>query len=225
MNEVFRQYLRKFVLVFFDDTLIYSVDWDSHLIHLHQVLQLLDTHKLFAKFSKCQFGVSRVAYLGHIITAEGMAADPEKIQAIQSRPIPTSVTSLRGFLGLTGYYKKFVQHYASIASPLTDLLKKNIFTWGPTVQNAFTALQRAMISLPTLAIPNFSLVFYVTTDALGIAVGAVLSQNTYPLAFYSKKLCPKMQVALAYEREMYAITVTVKKMASLPTWKPFSQVQ
>lgn len=115
---------------------------------------------------------------------------------------PTSVTSLRWFLGLTGYYRKFVQEYASIASPLTDLLKKQSFTWGSHAQMVFTVIQQTMISLPVLAIPDFSLAFDVTTDASGTAVGAVLSQNSCPLASYSKKLCPIMQSASAYEREI-----------------------
>ena len=106
MNEVFRPFLRKSVLVFFYDILVYSKDWKSHLQHLHQVLEILVEHKLFAKFSKCEFGVNQIGYLGHIISADGVAADPEKLQAIAAWPVPTSVTALRGFLGLTGYYRR-----------------------------------------------------------------------------------------------------------------------
>ncbi|MCH83963.1 transposon Tf2-1 polyprotein, partial [Trifolium medium] len=187
MNDVFRSVLRKFVLVFFDDILVYSKDWESHLQHLHQVLQLLSAHQLFAKMSKCQFGVPSVAYLGHIISPQGVSADPEKLAAIQNWPPPRSISALRGFLGLTGYYRKFV------------------------TQHAFDELKLRMVSLPVLGIPNFELSFDVTTDASGLAVGAVLSQNAHPLAYFSKKLCPRMQAASAYEREMYAITSAVKK--------------
>lgn len=211
MNEVFRPFLRKSVLVFFDDILVYSKDWKSHLQHLHQVLEILVVHKLFAKFSKCEFGVNQIGYLGHIISADGVAADPEKLQAIVAWPVPTSVTALRGFLGLTGYYRRFVRGYAALTSSLTDLLKSKGFIWNEQALEAFQALKDAMIQLPTLALPSFELPFDVTTDASGIAIGAVLSQATYHLAFFSKKLCTRMKSASAYEREMFAITSAVKK--------------
>lgn len=127
MNDVFRDFLRKFVLVFFDDILVYSTNLASHLTHLQQVLEVLAQHKLFAKFSKCQFGVTSVDYLGHVISSQGVAADPSKLQAIQEWPVPTSVSALRGFLGLSGYYRRFVRDYAAIAGPLTNLLKKQAF--------------------------------------------------------------------------------------------------
>lgn len=111
-------------LFFFEDILVYSANWDSHINHLTQVLQALEKHKLFAKYSKYQFGVSTVGYLGHIISSQGVAADPDKLKAIQDWPTPSSVSDLRGFLGLSGYYRRFVHHYAAIAGPLTDLFKK-----------------------------------------------------------------------------------------------------
>lgn len=198
-------------MFFFDDILVYSKDWKSHLQHLHQVLEILVEHKLFAKFSKCEFGVNQIGYLGHIISVDGVAADPEKLQAIAAWPVPTSVTALRGFLGLTGYYLRFVRGYATITSSLTDLLKSKGFIWNEQALEAFQALKDAMIQLPTLALPSFELPFDVTADASGIAIGAVLSQATYPLAFFSKKLCTRMKSTSAYEREMFAITSVVKK--------------
>ena len=211
MNEVFRAFLRKFVLVFFDDILIYSPSWDTHIQHLQQVLELLDQHQLFAKLSKCEFAVPTVAYLGHIISQEGVAADPEKLKVVQSWPPPHNLTALRGFLGLTGFYRRFVRHYASIAEPLTSLLKTNAFCWNERALEAFQALKTAMTTLPVLGIPNFDQTFEVTTDASNSAVGAVLSQQSHPIAFFSRKLCPKMRAASAYEREMFAVTAAVKK--------------
>lgn len=183
---------------------MYSSLWEAHLQHLHQVLQVLHQHKLYAKFSKCQFRVPHVDYLGHVISREGVAAGPSKVQAIQQWTTPNSLTTLRGFLGLTGYYHRFVKNYASIAGPLTDLLEKNAFSWTDSAQQAFEALKTAMCSLPVLGLPNFFADFDVTTDASGSAEGAVLSQGDHPLAFFSKKLCPKMQLASAYDREMFA---------------------
>lgn len=130
--------------------LVYSKDWEAHLIHLNQVLQLLAQHHLYAKFSKCEFGVTKVAYLGHIINQQGVAADPEKLKAIVDWPTPINVSALRGFLGLNGYYRRFVQYYAEIAGPLTDLLKKHSFVWSSKTQAAFEALKLAMTTLPVL---------------------------------------------------------------------------
>lgn len=124
-----------------------------------------------------------------------MAADPTKVQAIQQWQTPKTVASLPGLLGLTGYYRHFVKNYATIATPLTDLLKKNCFTWTTEVQSAFDTLKAAMISLPVLGLPDFSATFDVT----------------HPLAFFSKKLCPRMQLASTYDREMFTITEAVKK--------------
>ncbi|KAL0355083.1 UNVERIFIED_CONTAM: Retrovirus-related Pol polyprotein from transposon.6 [Sesamum radiatum] len=128
MNEIFQPLLPRFVLVFFDDILIYSTDWSSHLTHLGEVLQVLSIHKFFVKLSKCSFAVASVEYLGHIISAAGLAADPSKLRVMVDWPTPTSLAALRGFLGLTGYYRHFVRHYASIAAPLTDLLRKQAFS-------------------------------------------------------------------------------------------------
>lgn len=125
MNFVFKEYLRKFVLVFFDDVLIYSPCWDSHIIHLQKVLQTMREHALYAKLSKCHFGIPRVKYLGPYISGNGVETDPKKIDTILQWPIPKNQKELRSFLGLTGYYGRFIKGYAHICRPLTNLLKKD----------------------------------------------------------------------------------------------------
>jgi hypothetical protein len=161
--------------------------------------------------------VNNIAYLGHLISTNRVAADPEKLKAIQEWPSPTSITHLLGFLGLTGFYRHFVRHYAAIAAPLTELLKKNAFTWSKQSQSSFESLKEAMSHLPVLGIPNFNVPFDVTTNASGTTVGALLSQNIHPIAFFSQKLCTKMQHASAYEREF-----SPTKKASKPySPKPF----
>eukprot|EP00253_Pinus_taeda_P007116 PITA_07116 len=165
MNHLLKPYLRKFVLVFFDDILIYSCTWVAHLQHVDLLLQLLHKHKLFVKMSKCSFGMEEVEYLGHIMGRAGVKVDPKKIQAMQDWPQPKTLKSLRGFLGLTGYYRKFIRNYGHIAKPLTQLLKKNSFFWNEDAQQAFTALKKAMCSTPVLALPDFTKCFVIECDA------------------------------------------------------------
>ncbi|KAI5338358.1 hypothetical protein L3X38_017629 [Prunus dulcis] len=112
---------------FFDDILIYSTSWSDHLRHLHTVLEILKHHQIFVKMSKCAFGVSTIEYLGHIISRQGVSADPSKLNAIADWPVPTSVKSLKGFLGLTGYYRKFIPHYDRESFPLTQLTMNDGF--------------------------------------------------------------------------------------------------
>jgi hypothetical protein len=131
MNTIFSKYLRKFVLVFFDDILVYSQNLADHLIHLEQVMSEFQQHGLKAKLSKCSFGQPQVQYLGHIISGSGVQTDPSKIQDIVKWKTPQSLKKLRGFLGLTGYYRRFIPHYALICQPLYTALKKNAFQWGP----------------------------------------------------------------------------------------------
>lgn len=134
MNDVFRPYLRRFILVFFDDILVYSHTEEQHKTHLRTALRVLKQHQLVINPKKCEIGQKRVEYLGHVITAQGVEADPSKIHAMQQWPTPTSLKALRGFLGLTDYYRRFVQGYSKIAYPLTQLLKKDSFKWGPEAQ-------------------------------------------------------------------------------------------
>lgn len=211
MNDIFRDVLRHFVLVFFDDILVYSPTRDQHYEHLRHVFNILSRHQYFSKLSKCVFGVTEVHYLGHVISNSGVSTDLEKIKDIQEWPSPTSITGLRGFLGLTGYYRRFVHHYSHIAALLTNLLQKNKFAWTKEAEETFQTLKNVMTSLPVLALPDFTTVFDVTTDASGTGIGAVLSQHDQPIAFFSKKLSPRMWSASTYVRELYAITEAVKK--------------
>lgn len=206
MNEVFRMYLRRFVLVFFDDILIYSPTWEEHLLHLQTVLNLLRQHQLVAKRSKCQFGQTRVDYLGHVISIQGLSVDPLKISAIQQWPVPRNVKQVRSFLGLAGYYRRFIHHYAAIAGALTDLLRMVPFAWTDSTQAAFDTLKNKLSAAPVLALPDFTQQFQLETDASGQGIGAVLSQKGHPVAYFSQKWSNRMQEASAYHREMFAIT-------------------
>ncbi|GJU03262.1 ty3-gypsy retrotransposon protein [Tanacetum coccineum] len=211
MNDIFRPVLRKFVLVFFDGILVYSPSKEAHYEHLRHVFDTLNKNQFHAKLSKCSFAQPEIQFLGHMISKNGVQADPDKVVAIQNWPTPNLFTTLRGFLGLTGYYRRFVKNYAATASPLTDILKLQQFQWNDSADKAFQALKQEMESLVTLALPDFTQPFDVTTDASGQAIGAVLSQSDRPINFFSKKLCARMQEASTYIRELYAITEAIKK--------------
>lgn len=133
MNEVFRPFLRRFVLVFFDDILICSKSEEDHVGHLRLVLQALATNSLVVNMKKCEFGRMEIAYLGHVISSSGVAVDMEKVKAMLDWEKPKNLQELRGFLGLTGYYCKFISHYAQVAKPMTEQLKKDCFGWSEEV--------------------------------------------------------------------------------------------
>ncbi|XP_062088841.1 uncharacterized mitochondrial protein AtMg00860-like [Humulus lupulus] len=141
MNQLFRPFLRRFITVFFDDILVYSQSIEEHVSHLRLMLQLLQDHSFYAKVSKCQFFQTTIEYLGHVVSADGVRADPTKIATMVDWPIPSTIKQLRGFLGLTGYYRRFVAHYASLAAPLTELLKKDNFVWNTQAAAAFEQLK------------------------------------------------------------------------------------
>jgi hypothetical protein len=188
MNHIFKPYLRKFILVFFDDILVYSKDLETHAAHLSLTLDTLRQNSLFVKMSKCKFACLEVEYLGHIVSDKGVSADPGKIQAMVEWPFPKTLKALKGFLELTGYYRKFIKSYGSIAAPLTNMLKKNSFGWTAAAQEAFEALKLVVSRAPVLALPNFSLPFIIECDASGGGIGAVLMQEGRPIAFLSQAL-------------------------------------
>jgi hypothetical protein len=169
------------------------------------------------KESKCSFACNSLEYLGHIISAEGVATDPKKTEAMVQWPQPTTLTELRGFVGLTGYYRKFVKNYAITARPLTNLLKKKAFLWTEQATAAFLALKSAMTSTPVLQLPNFHKQFVVETDACDLGIGAVLTQEQHPIAFLSKPLSATHQQLSIYEKEFLALLMAVER------WRPYLQ--
>ncbi|GKC47842.1 putative mitochondrial protein [Tanacetum coccineum] len=187
MNTIFQPYLRKFMLVFFDDILIYSPTWESHLEHLELVFLKLQEHSLIAKICKCAFGETYIEYLGHIISHKGVATNPNKIKAMVEWPTPTNLKQLRGFLGLTGYYK------------------------SKEADKAFKTLKYVMTTPPVLALPDFNAPFIIETDASSQGIGAVLMQKGYPIAYISKALSPKNQSLSTYERELLSVIHVVQK--------------
>ena len=178
------------MLVFFDDILVYSKSLEEHLKQLELVLGILEQHRFFIKMPKCDFVQEELQYIGHIISGAGVKVDLRKIEAMVDWPLPKDVSTLRGFLGLTGYYWRFVKNYGLIAKPLIAILKKDNFEWTEEAKKAFEDLKRAMTQTPVLAFPDFEKPFKVYTNASGEGIGAVLVQEKRPLAFVSKALGP-----------------------------------
>jgi hypothetical protein len=189
---------------------VYSSTWQEHVQHLKLTLKILKEHHLYMKKEKCQFGVQGIKYLGHIISKDWVAVDSEKISAMMSWPLPKPPRAMRGFLGLTSYYRKFIKDYGKIASPLTQMLRKDSFKWNLAAITAFTKLKEAMTQALVLALPNFNCIFVVECDASGSRVGVVLSQD-HPIAFHSQALHGKNLSLSTYEKEMLALVLAVQK--------------
>lgn len=161
-------------MVFFDDILIYSRTSKEHLQHLDEVLGLLEENFLFAKESKCEFGLTEILYLGHVIGAEGVKVHQEKIRAILDWPPPKDISKLRGFLGLCSYYRRFAKGFSQVSTPLTDLTRKGVFSWTEDTMVAFDKLKQVMSSCPVLALLDFSKPFVLECDASQSGIGIVL---------------------------------------------------
>ncbi|GJR62439.1 putative reverse transcriptase domain-containing protein [Tanacetum coccineum] len=178
MNRVCKPYLDKFMIVFIDDILIYSKNKQEHEEHLKQILELLKKEELYAKFSKCEFWIPKVQFLGHVIDSEGIHVDPAKIESIKDWTSPKSPTEIRQFLGLAGYYRRFIEGFLKIAKPMTKLTQKKVkFEWGDKQETAFQLLKQKLCSAPILALPEGSEDFIAYCDASKKGLGAVLMQR------------------------------------------------
>ena len=175
MNRVFKPYLDEFVVVFIDDILIYSKSHVEHGEHLRIVLQTLRTHQLYAKLSKCEFWLNSVSFLGHVISKEGVQVDPKKVEAVSNWPRPTNVTEIRSFLGMAGYYRRFVKDFSRISAPLTRLIRKQVkFEWDDTCEQSFQKLKDCLTTAPVLALPTDQGGMTVYFDASRVGLGCVL---------------------------------------------------
>jgi hypothetical protein len=189
MNSVFMPELDKFVVVFINNILIYSKNLEDHARHLHIILQRLREHHLYAKFSKCEFWLDTVKFLGHTISSDGTSVDPSKVQEVMDWKPPTSVHQIHSFLGLVGYYRRFIPDFSKIAKPMTKLLKKGVkFSWNEKCEVAFHTLRAHLTTAPVLAQPDNSKPFDVYCDASGIGFGCVLMQNNRVIAYASQVL-------------------------------------
>jgi hypothetical protein len=211
MNKVFMEELDKFVVVFIDDILIYSTSAQEHEQHLRVVLEKLRAHKLYAKFSKCEFWLEKVAFLGHILTAEGVAVDPEKVEAVSNWQQPTNVSEIRSFLGLAGYYRRFIEGFSKIARPMTELLRKDKkFIWIESCEKSFQELKKRLTTAPVLTLPDIQKDFVIYCDASRQGLGRVLMQDGRVVAYASRQLKPHEQNYPTHDLELAAVVHALK---------------
>ena len=210
MTQVLRMFIGKFVVVYFDDILIYSKTKEDHLDHLRQVCLTLRKESLYANLGKCAFLTQRVIFLGFVVTPEGVSADPEKVKSIVEWPTPTTVFDVRSFHGLATFYRRFIRNFSTIVSPITDCIRKGSFEWTKAADKAFLELKEKMTQAPILRLPDFSKVFEVACDASGVGIGGVLSQENHLVAFFSEKLNEAKIRYSTYDKEFYALVQALK---------------
>jgi hypothetical protein len=211
MNSVFMQELDKFIVVFIDDILIYSKNLEDHANHLHIVLQRLRDHHLYAKFSKCEFWMDTVKFLGHTISSNGISVDPSKVQEVMDWKPPTSVHQIRSFLGLPRYYRCFIPNFSRIAKPMIELLKKDVkFSWDQKCEDAFHTLKAHLTTAPVLAQPDVSKPFDIYCDASGIGLGCVLMQDNRVITYASRALRTHEQNYPTHDLELTAVIHALK---------------
>ncbi|KAE8690983.1 cytochrome P450 78A7-like [Hibiscus syriacus] len=216
MNKVLQPFLDRFVVVYLDDIVVYSKTLEEHVEHLRRLFQVLRENELYVKEEKCSFAQKEVPFLGHIVGGGKLQMDRDKIRAIDEWKPPTKATEMRAFLGLANYYRRFVKGYSKIATPLTELLKKDkVWDWSTECQEAFEKIKEAMVSEPVLVLPDYTKPFVVFTDASDVAIGGVLMQEGHPVAYESRKLNETERRYSVHEKEMTAV------VHCLRTWRHY----
>jgi hypothetical protein len=187
MNKVFMEYLDKFIVVFIDDILVFSKTMEEHEEHLRLVLEKLRSNQLYAKFSKCEFWLTEVDFIGHVISAGGVSVDPGKVKDVLNWMSPATVSDIRSFLGLAGYYSRFIKDFSKIAKPMTKLLEKNkTFKWTKECQASFEELKKRLTSSPVLVLPDLTKKFNIYCDASHQGLRCVLMQEEQVVCYASR---------------------------------------
>ena len=218
MNDVLRDVLGKFVLVYLDDIVIFSRTEKEHLMHLEIVMQILHEHKLYAKLSKCSFAQKELMFLGHVVGQNGLRVDPKKVSVVRDWPVPQNRLQVQSFLGFANYFRKFMVDSAALVHPLRHLCKDSVkFVWTKECQEAFDEVKDALCTAPVLVLPDLSRRFEVVCDACGVGVGAVLLQDGKPVAFEGKSLSDAEKRYHVGEQELLAV------VHALALWRCYLQ--
>jgi hypothetical protein len=214
MNSIFHPFLRRFVVVYLDDILIYSKSAEEHKVHVRLVLELLRSNRFYVCKSKSSFASEETKFLRHIVSAKGIRPDPKKVAAVQDWPVLQDFHDVRSFLVLVNYFRKFIKHFASLDEPLTNLTRSKVkWEWTSRYQQAFLALKYCLTNAPLLRSPNEKLPYEVVTDASAVGLGAVLLQEGQPICFESRKLNDAEKNYHTTESEMLAVVHALK------TWR------
>ena len=221
MNDIFREYLDHFVVVYLDDILVFSSSIEEHTHHVRLTLSKLREHGLYAKREKCEFDCNSVEFLGYVISPQGITMDPRKIKTIQEWATPKRVKDVQSFLGFANFYRRFIKGFSVIVQPLIELTRKGMpFQWTPSTQHAFDRLKEVFTQAPVLLHVDPTKPFQVETDASDFAIGAILSQPDddgilHPVAYYSRKFtAPEINYPI-YDKELAAI------VAAFTEWRPY----
>ncbi|GJZ98981.1 putative reverse transcriptase domain-containing protein [Tanacetum coccineum] len=211
MNRVCKPYLDKFMIVFIDDILIYSRNKKEHEEHLKTILELLKKEELYAKFSKCEFWIPKVQFLGHMIDNQGIHVDPAKIESIKDWASPKTPTKIRQFLGLVGYYRRFIEGFSKIAKSMTKLTQKGVkFDWGDKEESAFQLIKQKLCNVPILALPKGNEDFMVYYDASHKGLNVVLMQREKVIAYASRQLKIHEKNYTTHDLELRSVVFALK---------------
>jgi hypothetical protein len=180
MNQVLKPFIGKFVVVYFDDILIYSHNSVNHIDHVRKVLKVLRENKLCINLKKCSFMMDQLLFLGFVVNADGIRVDEEKVRAIREWPTPKSVGEVRSFHGLATFYKRFIRNFSSIVAPITECIRKGKFNWGDEAERSFSIIKEKLCTTPVLTLLDFDKLFEVECNASVVGIGAVLSQEEKP---------------------------------------------
>ncbi|KAH9667915.1 Endonuclease [Citrus sinensis] len=221
MNHVFKPLIGRFVVVYFDDILMYSQNKKQHLEHLRQVFEILRNQKLYVNLKKCKFFTDSLVFLGYVVSKDGIKMDPSKVEAILNWPIPKSLHDIRSFHGLASFYQRFIRGFSTIVAPVTECLKGEGFKWTNETQESFDIIKRKVTEAPVLSLPDFSKVFEVECDASNTGIGAVLSQERKSVAFFSEKLNDSRRKYSTYDKELYAICRALNHWSQYLLSRPF----
>lgn len=223
MENIVREYLYKFCFVYMDDIVVFSKSLHDHILHLTKIFEKFRQFNLKMQINKSEFLRKEVVFLGHIITPDGIKPNPAKTKAIEEYPIPKTTKEIKSFLGLLGFYRKFIPNFAKIVQPLTKCLKKGskIDVNDSSYQQAFYQSKELLVNAPILSYPDFSQSFCITTDASNVAVAGVLSQNNKPISFYSRTLNSSERMYSTIERELLAIVESTKHFRPYIYGRPF----
>jgi hypothetical protein len=221
MNQAFRPFIGKFVVVYFDNILIYSSKQEKHLQHVREVLGVPRREKFYASPAKCSFLKYSVLFLGYVVLKDGLTMDEFKVAAVRDWPIPTTLHDIRSFHGLVLFYQHFIHDFSTIVAPITKCMKGGKFSWSDAATEAFGMIKLKLTTTSLLVLPDFELPFELHCDASKVGIGAILSQGGKPVAFFSEKLGgPKLNYS-TYDVEFYALVQSLRHWSSYLAHKDF----